>query len=298
MSDFTYQPTGNKSFHLEFKCDSCNSDVTSEEIGIELPCYGGSDKAIDSQVDSTGYANCPKCDKEFVIDIYIDMYSGGGTFRDLSHENIVVIETPEEPDNYFEDLYWDIIFDDHYGIFLNHMKNSKEILLDKTNSNIQFSLYVMLYGHIVSAIEGYLASTFIHETTNSMKFIKKLLITNSEFAKTKFSINDIISEPSDSPQSTVKFLVAKYLKGMIYHKLEKVKPMYKSVLNIDFGDVSWLFVAVKKRHDCVHRAGFDIEGSIINISHQEIETLIDNCKDLARAINLTVDKLEHYVIKN
>ncbi|MCF6287800.1 MAG: hypothetical protein L3J53_01005 [Proteobacteria bacterium] len=154
MSDFSYQPFGNKSFYLEFKCDKCNANVKSEEIWIGEPNYSA-DNASDSQSESEDYAYCPNCENEFIIDVYVDMYSGNGSIRDFSNGDIEVIENQEDPpEDYYEDLYWDVTRAKQYDIFTKHMDSSESLLDSKTDPNNEFSLYVMLYGHIVSAMEG------------------------------------------------------------------------------------------------------------------------------------------------
>jgi hypothetical protein len=64
--------------------------------------------------------------------------------------------------------------------------------------------------------------------------------------------------------------------------------MYKSVLNIDFGDISWLFKAVLLRHDCVHRAGYDKEGKKADISVESIRELMDLCNSLTAKIDTSI----------
>ncbi len=286
MSDFSYQPFGNKSFYLEFKCDKCNADVKSEEIWIGEPTYSA-DNASDSQSESEGFAYCPECDEEYTVDVYVDMYSGSGSIRDFSNGDIEVIENQEDPpEDYYEDLYWDVTLSKQLDIFKNHIDSSKNLLNSQSQITInnEFSLYVMLYGYIVSAMEGYLASTFIYKTINSEHHIQKLIQTDATFAKTKVRIDNTDSE-------NIKKKVVQYLKSLIFHRMEKIKPMYKSVLNVDFGDISWLFKAVLKRHDCVHRAGYDKDGKKIEISHDDLDNLIQNCNGLAEIINTSLNNI-------
>ena len=85
--------------------------------------------------------------------------------------------------------------------------------------------------------------------------------------------------------------VGKYLQDLIFHKIDKVEPMYKSVLGINFGDVKWLFEAVALRHHCVHRAGYDKDGNEVNLGKENIELLISSCSKLVTNIEAEVKKL-------
>lgn len=135
-------------------------------------------------------------------------------------------------------------------------------------------LHVMLYAHVVASVERYLSSTFISKTLSSPKNIRALVESDPEFASRSFTLKEIFSK-----QAGLANEVEKYLKDLIFHRLEKVKPMYQSVFGIEFNDISWLYRAVKIRHDCVHRAGYDKEGVAIDISEETINLLIGKCNE-------------------
>ena len=143
----------------------------------------------------------------------------------------------------------------------------------------QSTLHNMAYAQVVTAVEAYLSGIFIHTVINSENLIRKLVESDPELAKRQFSLKEIFTQWAE-----LKMLVARYLKDLIFHDVKKVKPMYQSVLGIDFGDVSWLFRAVLIRHDCVHRNGFDKEGKQNKIDKKAILELVVNCTGLISAI--------------
>ena len=144
---------------------------------------------------------------------------------------------------------------------------------------LKATLNNMLFAQVVTAIEAYLASSFISTVVNSDTLIRKLVETDPELAKRQFSLKEIFTQWED-----LKFLVARYLKDLIFHDLKKVKPMYLSVLDIDFGDVAWLFKAILIRHDCVHRNGFDKDGNQHQIESEAIIELVKQCTHLVSQI--------------
>lgn len=184
-----------------------------------------------------------------------------------------------------EELEWYIYTQSQIGIFNKQIYNIYELLRLELSGETQFSLFVMLHGHIVASIESYLASTFIHRVTNSEVLIRKLVETDPRFSKMKFTLKEIFEK-----QETLQLIVAEYLRSIIFHDLAKVKPMFKSVLDVDFGDISWLFKAVDVRHDCVHRAGFDKDGNKVDITRDSIGTLIEQSRRLINFIDTKSDK--------
>lgn len=191
-------------------------------------------------------------------------------------------EDPEE-----DELKWELINSEQMEMFNKQLAEIPTILQLKTTQSAQFSLLVMLHAHVVSTFEHFLSTTFIHCVTSSDKLTRRLIETDPEFGNRKFTVNEIYAQ-----HSNIKLTVASYLKGLIFHDMRKVKPMYADVLECDFGDISWLFVAVRVRHDCVHRAGYDKEGKPVTLSVNSIKELVNNCRMLADKIDTHVQELE------
>jgi len=143
----------------------------------------------------------------------------------------------------------------------------------------------MLHGHIVAAVESYLASTFIHKVTNSEGLIRKLVGTDPVFSKTKFTLKEIYEK-----HESLKLNVATYLRDLIFHDLGRVKPMFKEVLACDFGEIGWLFEAVNIRHHCVHRAGLDKDGNRVDLSVESIRNLASKANDLVHSVENSVNE--------
>jgi len=181
----------------------------------------------------------------------------------------------------YED-YWTVEGKTTFQIFNEIIDSSQEIINVEISNKSKKNLFVMLYGHIVAAVEAYLSSTFIEKVLSSedSNYIRKLVENDPEFGKRKFTIKEIFTK-----QEELKNEVKLYLRDIIFHKIDKVKPMYKDVLDIDFGDdIRWLFDAIILRHDCVHRAGFDKDGNEIELDKEKVELLIIKCKQLVEKI--------------
>lgn len=280
MVDFDFYPFGTESITLKFDCDECGEPVVSEDIYVPSPNYGA-ERASDSQVEEEGYAICGGCNKEFQIDIFVTYAGASGNINNLPDDYHVEVE--ENGDSEEEELFWEIASTEQLKTFQNHLKSVNSLLDHPLEEQTEFSLFVMLYAHIVASTELFLSSVFIREVTNSDKLIRKLVESDPFFCDKSFKLNEIYKE-----NEGLKTTVANYLKDLIFHKLDKIKPMYKTVLGFDFGNISWLFRAVLKRHDCVHRAGYDKEGNKITVTSDEIKELMNKCNELAQNIDLHV----------
>jgi len=195
----------------------------------------------------------------------------------------------QEEERYRQDedeLEWYIYSQSQIGVFNTQMQSISELLNVQVYNETQFSLLVMLHAHAVASVESYLASTFIHKVTNSEELIRKLVETDPTFSKIKLTLKDIYQK-----QESLKLTVATYLKELIFHNLKKVKPMFKEVLDCDFGDISWLFLAVNTRHHCVHRAGLDKDGKRVNISVDSVKVLVSQSIMLVHSVEAKITEI-------
>ena len=175
----------------------------------------------------------------------------------------------------------------HYQLLIDQLDSVDLILELEPPEKAKFSFLVMVHAHVVSTIEGYLAGVFIHQVCNSEVLTRKLVETDPEFSKRKFTLREIYQE-----KDALKVTVASYLKGLIFHDIKKIKPMYEAVLGHNFSDLSWLFKAVETRHHCVHRAGYDKDGNKVDISAESIVDLLGHVTDLANEIDSTIETVE------
>jgi hypothetical protein len=184
-----------------------------------------------------------------------------------------------------QELKWEIESSDQLKIFNAHLESVETLLGINLDQHTEFSLLVMLHAHIIASIEQYISSVFIHKVTNSDALTRKLIETDPEFGNRKFTLNKIYLQHEE-----LKITVATYLKSLIFHKLNKIKPMYKNVLGFEFGDIKWLFEAIEVRHDCSHRAGYDKERNKIMVSPQSIRELMSKGKYLVNEIESHVNQ--------
>ena len=184
-------------------------------------------------------------------------------------------------DRYEDD--WAVEGKSRLEIFEENIEATLEILNHSVNPKYEKNLVVMLFGHVVATVEAYLSSTFIHYALSSENHMRRLVENDPEFAKRKFSVQEIFTKREE-----LKNDLSEYLKGLIFHDIAKVKPLYSSVLEVDFGDAKWLFHAVLIRHHCVHRAGYDKDGNEVDLKKEDVVTLTNQSMELAHEIESTL----------
>lgn len=261
---------------ISFLCE-CGNQI-EETIDVPEPNFMA-EKNKDSGVEHFEEIFCESCEKQNEIYVVNTFYAADCSVNYGNTE--VSFEMPYYDD---EELEWILESENQISIFNSQLESVEKILEVDIEEEAYFNLLVMLYGHIVAAMEAYLSSTFIQKVTNCENLTRKLIETDPNFSNMKFTLKEIFEE-----QEKLKVTVATYLKDLIFHNLEKVKPMYGDVLDCDFGDIGWLFKAVKIRHHCVHRAGFDKEGHKIDLTEELVRELVVKVRDLTTQIEAVLN---------
>ncbi len=141
----------------------------------------------------------------------------------------------------------------------------------------------LFFSQLISLMEKYLSDVFIYEISHDETLLKKLANENKFKAQSlpvAFALNHSVSD----------WIVAA-MKSMVWHRLSEVRIFYKNVLGISFDIERPVLDAIKKRHDLVHRCGFDLAGLSVSVSEQELDDLRVTVDNFVRKIDLAYQKL-------
>ncbi|AZM39147.1 MULTISPECIES: hypothetical protein [unclassified Acinetobacter] len=170
-------------------------------------------------------------------------------------------------------------------IFQEQISQANKIVSIKYNGFLNEDVFIMLHGFLIATLENYLSTTFIKTVLGDNELILKQATRDGKVKDTKFKIEEL-----PNWQNTLKEKVKKSLEEMSFHNIEAVMPLFINVLNCTLPEnLSWLIDAVKIRHDCAHRAGYDINGKKLNISKDNILELIEKLNEFAKSIEIQVN---------
>lgn len=195
----------------------------------------------------------------------------------------------DSPDDY-EESYFDFIVhgNEFHESFHKNINRIKQIAEINVEEDVKNHLLGMLYANVITAIETYLSDAFISEVLTNDDALIRFVETNPEFAEKTFKLSEIFKA-----HSKIKDDVKNYLIGLMWHNFKKIKPMFKSALNVDFSkDMSPLFKAALKRHDVVHRGGKNKDGEIVLVSYDELSKLIDDSVAFIDSIDQQIVSVE------
>lgn len=257
-----------ESITVKFTCPECGEEVVSGAMGVPSPNF-----AAENNSDSMNYEDyeviCGKCGHTFEATIYNAMY--GGEVEVEGVDDVDVEEEYSEEEEDYENYVFDVTPEN-----LSEVLNEVETLSDPTKEY----LYRQLYAGAITSMEAFLSSTLLKEVLssneNKRKFVEKYLPYREEhitFAN--------IYEQMDKIDATIQ----DSLRGLMYHNLGKIKPIYKDVLDIDLGDIGEIMKAVQIRHDIVHRSGKDKEGKLHEIKKEDVTDLVQKVSFLMSSVS-------------
>lgn len=233
-------------------CQYCGKKLSYREAVLDhvKPRASGGEAIAENLVTACKSCNCRKADKT-LQQYLLDVIKSNTEYHKTFHESIKNIH----------------------------------IMLDTSMENeiISQAFFRMLYANIVTSMEVYLSDGFINTVMANPALIRRLIESDPEFSKRKFTYSDIYN-CMDKLEDAVK----EHLLGVIYHNIWAVKKMYESVLNIEFpkSTIQPVNEAVMIRHDIVHRNGKNKKtGEIHVLSKDIIRKCADNMLDFINRID-------------
>lgn len=202
-----------------------------------------------------------------------------GELRDISWEWTRHPEYDDVDDYFFESIAQTT---EHCKSFNEAIDNVEHLLTLEVIDLKKKHLLRLLYVNVITIVETYLSDLFISAVGNDKSLLRKFVETTPEFKSEKISVSDVFKAVEE-----IEKKARSYLTDVVWHHLNRVKPMFKDTLDIAFpNDISTLFKAVLVRHDLVHRNGKKKDGGEHDIS---VETIVDLIRE-AREFVSHIDK--------
>lgn len=149
-------------------------------------------------------------------------------------------------------------------------------VLDGANKRL---LNQMAHSSLIAALEAYLADTVAYWIENDERALRRFVSTNKDFQARSLTVAELF-ERLENLMGEVKA----YLADFVWHRLDKVKPMLASSLEIQIPEIGDLMKEVIVRHDIVHRAGRKPDGTLVELSTVDLARVRDAIKQFSNGI--------------
>jgi len=262
---------------IQFACkESACDGILEEELGVSDPDFGA-ERMTDGDSIEEHDVSCPKCGADYEVQTVNGMW---GIMATVDGDDVNVSLEPEYDD--YEDYL--LSYEPENNVVGAFEKSVDELLDLLTNSNggPTSSLNRMIYSQLIATMEAYLSDKILSLATDHIA-LKRRLIEKADFIRdATLKVKDVLLDP-DKAEKTFKLGLQK----MLYHDLERVEKLYKVALAEAFWPAdpavkTELESAVLIRHDCVHRNGADMNGTVHGFDESVIRELAKNITSLVR----------------
>ena len=168
--------------------------------------------------------------------------------------------------------------------FVEELKELKKVE-EATSDARTYLIKRMTYAYAVTLLEA-----FLGDTVKSLVSENEAFFTNSleitELKKARYSLAFLAANQLDP-----KGLAIKELSDILYHNIPKVKRIFETILGTTIEiDVSELVKITKVRHDIVHRNGKTKEGEHINLSREDMVSMITNIESFSNELQILINE--------
>lgn len=193
--------------------------------------------------------------------------------------------SPDDYDNYLLDDIARIT--EYYHNFSGAVLDIEKLLDATVDPSVSLPFHRMLFVNAITALETNLSDAFINTVANAPELMRRFIETTPEFQSEKVPLSDVFKAIERIEQKARSYLI-----DVVWHHLERVKPMYRDTLGIDLpDDIGPLFRAILVRHDIVHRNGKTKTGEEILITREQITDLLERTEAVVQHIDKQISVL-------
>jgi hypothetical protein len=138
----------------------------------------------------------------------------------------------------------------------------------------------LVFGATVAALEAFLWETVGYCVEHEEKALSNIVTQIPALRDQPMKLGDIFTQ-----HEGLKEHVKGYLQNLVWHRWDKVVPLFKLGLGVQPPSFKPFEDALVKRHDIVHRSGHDKEGNPISVTTREIKELCEKIEAFATELD-------------
>jgi predicted nucleic-acid-binding Zn-ribbon protein len=243
-----------------WNCPACGHPNVQE---IEVPELDFSaEKTSDMATDGWIEITCDNCTMAFAGHVYVNV--GETCFEIIEPVNFSFSgDMPMyEPEVDYEPA------EDPYSIVTEALGHLDEMIGTAGPANDAQFVNRLVFAGAISSLEAYLGDTLINAVQEKADIRNALLKNHKELG----AISATAAELAVDPEVITKRLITA-LRGYLYHNLPRVIALYQAAFGVHIAaskaERDVLFLAMPRRHDCVHRNGRDPQGEKLTVFTNE-----------------------------
>jgi len=178
-------------------------------------------------------------------------------------------------------------YDERFGLHLvarseplrklrERLQQSQQVLTLQGDLAAKALAEKLVFSSAIGALESFLWETAHYWIENDDQVLHDFITRLPVFRDEQIKLGDLFKR-----QKGLKDHVKGYLQNLVWHRWDKVVPLYRDGLGVNLRSMKPFDAALVKRHDIVHRSGHDKTGSPIAVSIEDIHELCSKIEAFA-----------------
>jgi hypothetical protein len=187
-------------------------------------------------------------------------------------------------------------YDERFGLYLevrneplarlrNRLQQAQQVLTLQGPDDVRSLAERMVFSAAIGTLESFLWETAHYWIENDEGALRDFVTKLPQFRDEKIKLGDIFAR-----HAGLKAHVKGYLQNLVWHRFDKVIPLFRDGLGIDLPSVASFNNAMTKRHDIVHRSGHDKDGNSVSVTREEIDELCASIERFAVQVDTQLAK--------
>jgi len=189
----------------------------------------------------------------------------------------------EPPDDFDYDERFDLRFktrDEPLARLKERLQHAQSVLSLEGDETAKLLAKKLVFGAAVAALEAFLWETVDYCVEHEEKALRDIVTKIPALKEQPMKLGEIFKQ-----HEGLKEHVKGYLQNLVWHRWDKVAPLFKLGLGIQPPSFKPFDDALVKRHDIVHRSGHDKMGNPISVTTDEIHELCEKVVAFATEID-------------
>lgn len=253
-------------FHARYE-DPANQTPYSSQEGGYMFVFGGPYDPNDVIQERFEHSVHYKVMEKLIQDLWSDV---GDAWAPIEHEGV----------DYDDELSFLVIHrSDPMRFLQGRLAQIDAVLAVPTPAFEAELIHQMAHSSLIAALEAYLADTVTYWVGHDNAALRRFVSRNKDFKARALTLDQVFDRLDGLDEE-----VRQYLQDLIWHRLDKIKPMVQAGLDIVVPDIGELMREVVIRHDIVHRAGRTRDGNLASVSAEDVRRVRDMVAAFAQAI--------------
>lgn len=138
----------------------------------------------------------------------------------------------------------------------------------------------LVFSAAIGALEAFLWETVDYWVEHDEKTLRDIVTRIPGLREQPMKLGDIFEK-----HAGLKVQVKGYLQNLVWHRWDKVVPLFRLGLNVTPPSFKLFDDPLLKRHDIVHRSGHDKDGNPVSVTAAEVHELCEKIAVFAREID-------------